>query len=132
VGEGFEPALDHVQRHRLREAGLCDRVLHHGLPALCVDRHEVRTAKTLGMNVTLIPYALGRALARFQPSTGFGLAVSPAIIAALAAHGPTALWATLAAATLLSAAAVTRSALGDRREGGTGGGSGRAAGRGSG
>ena len=51
---------------------------------------------------------LGRALARFQLSTGFGLAVSPAVITALAAHGPAALWAPLVAATLLSAAAVTR------------------------
>jgi MFS family permease len=49
---------------------------------------------------------LGRALARFQLSTGFGLAVSPAVITALASHGPAALWGTLAAATLLSASAV--------------------------
>jgi dipeptide/tripeptide permease len=49
---------------------------------------------------------LGRALARFQLSTGFGLAVSPAVITALAPHGPAALWAPLAAATLLSASAV--------------------------
>ncbi|MFG2098364.1 MFS transporter [Streptomyces sp. NPDC048612] len=49
---------------------------------------------------------LGRALARFETSTGFGLAVSPAAITALAPHGPTALWGSLAAATLLSAAAV--------------------------
>jgi hypothetical protein len=51
-------------------------------------------------------HALGRALARFQLSTGFGLAVSPAVITALAAHGPFALWASLAAATLASAVAV--------------------------
>ncbi|MFZ3492372.1 MFS transporter [Streptomyces sp. 5.8] len=49
---------------------------------------------------------LGRALARFQLSTGFGLAVSPAAITALASHGPSALWGSLAAATLLSASAV--------------------------
>ncbi|NUR93616.1 MAG: MFS transporter, partial [Nonomuraea sp.] len=49
---------------------------------------------------------LGRALARFQLSTGFGLAVSPAVITALAPHGPAALWGGLAAATLLSASAV--------------------------
>ncbi|MYW70058.1 MFS transporter [Streptomyces sp. SID8379] len=49
---------------------------------------------------------LGRALARFQLSTGFGLAVSPAVITALAPHGPVALWGSLAAATLLSAVAV--------------------------
>ncbi|MFF0521018.1 MFS transporter [Actinomadura nitritigenes] len=49
---------------------------------------------------------LGRALARFQLSTGFGLAVSPAVITALAALGPVALWGGLAAATLVSASAV--------------------------
>ncbi|WP_141575562.1 MFS transporter [Actinomadura sp. WMMA1423] len=49
---------------------------------------------------------LGRALARFQLSTGFGLAVSPAVITALAARGPAALWGGLTAATLLSASAV--------------------------
>jgi MFS family permease len=53
-------------------------------------------------------HVLGRALARLQLSTGFGLAVSPAVITALAAHGPAALWASLTAATLLSAVAVTR------------------------
>lgn len=49
---------------------------------------------------------LGRTLARFQLSTGFGLAVSPAVITALAPHGPAALWGGLAGATLLSASAV--------------------------
>ncbi|MGH3402616.1 MAG: MFS transporter [Streptosporangiaceae bacterium] len=53
-------------------------------------------------------HVLGRALARFQLSTGFGLAVSPAVIATLAPHGPAALWGSLAAATLLSACAVAR------------------------
>ncbi|RRS01508.1 MFS transporter [Glycomyces terrestris] len=52
------------------------------------------------------PHAIGRALARFQFSTGLGLAVSPAIITGLAALGPAALWGTLAAATLASATAV--------------------------
>jgi MFS family permease len=51
-------------------------------------------------------HVLGRALARFQLSTGFGLAVSPVVITALASHGEAALWGSLAAATLLSAAAV--------------------------
>ncbi|MGK5552588.1 MFS transporter [Actinomadura kijaniata] len=50
----------------------------------------------------------GRVLARFQLSTGFGLAISPAVITALASHGPVALWGGLAAATLLSASAVAR------------------------
>ncbi|SDP52079.1 Major Facilitator Superfamily protein [Streptomyces sp. cf386] len=49
---------------------------------------------------------LGRTLARFEFSTGFGLAVSPTVITALAPHGPTALWGSLTAATLLSASAV--------------------------
>ncbi|GAA4576509.1 MFS transporter [Planotetraspora kaengkrachanensis] len=52
--------------------------------------------------------ALGGALARFQLSTGFGLAVSPAVITALAPQGPAALWGSLAAVTLLSASAVKR------------------------
>ncbi|RJL35681.1 MFS transporter [Bailinhaonella thermotolerans] len=51
-------------------------------------------------------HLLGRALARLQLSTGFGLAVSPAIITTLASHGPAALWGGLSAATLLSATAV--------------------------
>ncbi|MFE6975865.1 MFS transporter [Streptomyces sp. NPDC057682] len=51
---------------------------------------------------------LGRALARFQLSTGFGLAVSPAVISALAPRGPAVLWGALATGTLLSATAVAR------------------------
>lgn len=51
-------------------------------------------------------HVLGRALARFQLSTGLGLAVSPAIITALAPLGPAALWGSLTTATLLSALAV--------------------------
>jgi MFS family permease len=50
----------------------------------------------------------GRALARFQLTTGFGLAASPAVITTLAPHGPAALWGSLAAATLLAASAVAR------------------------
>jgi MFS family permease len=53
-------------------------------------------------------HVLGRALARFQLSTGFSLAISPAIITALAARGPAALWVSLTAATLLAAAAIAR------------------------
>jgi len=52
--------------------------------------------------------ALGRALARFQLSTGFSLAIAPAVITALAARGPAALWISLTAATLLAAVAVAR------------------------
>jgi MFS family permease len=53
-------------------------------------------------------HVLGRALARFQLSTGFSLAISPAIITALAARSPAALWVSLTAATLLAAATVAR------------------------
>ena len=53
-------------------------------------------------------HVLGRALARFQLSTGFSLAIAPAIITALAARGPAALWVPLTAATLLASAAVAR------------------------
>ncbi|MET9654828.1 MFS transporter [Streptomyces sp. NPDC006460] len=49
---------------------------------------------------------LGRTLGHFQLSTGFGLAVSPAVITALAPHGPAVLWGSLSAATLLFAGAV--------------------------
>jgi MFS family permease len=53
-------------------------------------------------------HVLGRSLARFQLSTGFSLAIAPAVITALAARGPAALWVSLTAATLLAAAAVAR------------------------
>ncbi|WP_431772471.1 MFS transporter [Streptomyces cucumeris] len=53
------------------------------------------------------PHTLGRTLARFELSTGLGLAVSPAAITTLASHGPAALWGSLAGATLLSASAIT-------------------------
>lgn len=51
-------------------------------------------------------HVMGRAVARFQISTGLGLAVSPAVITTLAAHGPAALWGSLAATTFASAGAV--------------------------
>jgi hypothetical protein len=51
---------------------------------------------------------LGRALGRFALSTGFSLAVAPALITTLSTHGEAALWLPLAAATLLSSAAVSR------------------------
>jgi MFS family permease len=53
-------------------------------------------------------HALGRALARLQLSTGFSLAIAPAIITALATRGPAALWLSFTAATLLASAAVAR------------------------
>jgi hypothetical protein len=52
------------------------------------------------------PGRLGRELSRFQLSSGFGLAVSPAVITALAAVSPAVLWGGLAAATLGASAVV--------------------------
>ena len=51
---------------------------------------------------------LGRALARWQFSTGLGQAVAPAVLTALLAAGPAALWGGLAGATTLAAVAVHR------------------------
>ncbi|MFF0267125.1 MFS transporter [Kribbella sp. NPDC004536] len=52
------------------------------------------------------PQLLGRALARFQLSTGFSLAVAPAVVTTLAAHGKATLWLTLTTTTLLAASAI--------------------------
>ena len=80
-----------------------------GVSVLCTLGEIIYAGSSTALVVaTASEHVLGRALARFQLSTGFGLAVSPVVITALAAHGPAALWASLAAATLLSAAAVTR------------------------
>lgn len=83
-----------------------------GAPALaavsvvCTLGEIVYAGSATALVTHLAPaHVLGRALARFQLSTGFGLAVSPAVITTLASRGPAALWGTLAAATLLSAAA---------------------------
>ena len=65
-------------------------------------------SSTALVTATAPEHVLGRALARFQLSTGFSLAISPAIITALAARGPAALWVSLTAATLLAAAVVAR------------------------
>ncbi|MFF1905142.1 MFS transporter [Kitasatospora sp. NPDC058218] len=54
------------------------------------------------------PRLLGRALARWELSTGVGRALAPAVLTTLLAVGPGVLWPALAAATLLAAAAVTR------------------------
>ena len=80
-----------------------------GVSVLCTLGEIIYAGSSTALVVATAPeHVLGRALARFQLSTGFGLAVSPVVITALAAHGPTALWASLAVATLLSAAAVRR------------------------
>lgn len=90
--------------------------LGHGWAALavvlvsvvCTLGEIIYAGSATALVTALAPaHLLGRALARFQLSTGFGLAVSPAVITALAALGPVALWGGLAAATLLSASAVT-------------------------
>ena len=80
-----------------------------GVAVLCTLGEIIYAGSSTPLVVATAPeQVLGRALARFQLSTGIGLAVSPVVITALAAHGPIALWASLAAATLLSAGAVTR------------------------
>lgn len=87
-----------------------------GVSLLCTIGEIIYAgSSTVLVAATAPPEMLGRALARFQLSTGFGLAVSPAVITALAAHGPSALWASLAAATLLSAAVVSRDRVGRPR-----------------
>ncbi|HEY3503417.1 MAG TPA: MFS transporter [Actinocatenispora sp.] len=74
---------------------------------VCTIGEIIYAGSATALVTTLAPaHVLGRALARFQLSTGFGLAVSPAVITAVAAHGPAALWGGLATATLLSATAV--------------------------
>ncbi|MFI7599101.1 MFS transporter [Actinoplanes sp. NPDC049681] len=54
------------------------------------------------------PGALGRALARWQLSTGIGNAAAPAVLTALLSIGPGLLWGLLAGTTLAAAAAVRR------------------------
>ncbi|MYS06635.1 MFS transporter, partial [Streptomyces sp. SID6041] len=74
---------------------------------VCTLGEIVYAGSATALVTALAPaHALGRVLARFQLSTGFGLAVSPAALTALAPHGPAALWGGLAAATLLAASAV--------------------------
>lgn len=89
--------------------------LRHGLAALVIT--AVSVLCTLGevlyagsatalVAATAPPHALGRALARLQLSSGLGLAISPAVMTSLAAHGAATLWGSLAVATLLAATAV--------------------------
>jgi MFS family permease len=80
-----------------------------GVSVLCTLGEIIYAGSSTALVAATAPEReLGRALARFQLSTGLGLAVSPAIMTALAARGPTALWASLAVATTLAAAVVTR------------------------
>ena len=64
---------------------------------------------------TTPPEQLGRALSRFQLTTGLSLAGSPAVLMALLAWRSGALWGSMAAATLLAAVAVRRWGPDDRR-----------------
>ncbi|MFB7308296.1 MFS transporter [Streptomyces sp. NPDC056192] len=74
---------------------------------VCTIGEIIYAGSATALVTALAPaHVLGRALARFQLSTGFGLAVSPAVITALAPHGAAALWGSLAATTLLAASAV--------------------------
>ncbi|MFI6858936.1 MFS transporter [Streptomyces sp. NPDC050421] len=74
---------------------------------VCTLGEIVYAGSATALVTALAPaHVLGRALARFQLSTGFGLAVSPVVITALAPHGPAALWGSLATATLFSTGAV--------------------------
>ncbi|MFB6707850.1 MFS transporter [Streptomyces sp. NPDC056333] len=84
---------------------------------VCTIGEIIYAGSATALVTALAPaHVLGRTLARFQLSTGFGLAVSPAVITVLAPHGPAALWGSLAAATLLSASAVaTEKDQGGRR-----------------
>ncbi|KAB2389963.1 MFS transporter [Actinomadura montaniterrae] len=74
---------------------------------VCTIGEIIYAGSATALVTAIVPtHVLGRALARFQLTTGFGLAVSPAVITALAARGPAALWGGLAAATLVAASAV--------------------------
>lgn len=74
------------------------------------------TGSAVALIVATTPaHRLGRALSRFQLSSGLGAAASPAVLMALFAVGPGLLWASLAAATLVAAVAVRRWAPEDHR-----------------
>ncbi|MEU4731961.1 MFS transporter [Streptomyces sp. NPDC023588] len=74
---------------------------------LCTIGEIVYAGSATALVTVLAPaHVLGRTLARFELSTGFGLAVSPAVITGLAPYGPATFWGGLAAATFLSAGAV--------------------------
>jgi MFS family permease len=86
---------------------------HYAAPAVaavsivCTLGEILYAGSATALVTTLTPlHALGRSLARFQLSTGFGLAISPAAMTTLASHGPATLWTTLTTTTLLATAAV--------------------------
>lgn len=85
---------------------------------VCTLGEIVYAGSATALVTALAPaHALGRVLARFELSTGFGLAVSPAVITTLAPHGPGVLWGGLAGATLLSASAVAAEKDGAGKDG---------------
>ncbi|GGX79132.1 MFS transporter [Streptomyces anandii] len=78
-----------------------------GVTVVCTIGEILYAGSAAALVTALAPApVLGRALARFQLSTGLGLAVSPAVITALDSHGPAVLWGGLAAVTLLAASGV--------------------------
>ncbi|WBC13756.1 MFS transporter [Micromonospora sp. WMMA1998] len=82
---------------------------------VCTIGEIIYAGSAITLVTALTPaHVLGRALARFQLSTGIGLAVSPAVITALASRGSAVLWGSLAAATLLSASAVATEKVQER------------------
>ncbi|WP_327289682.1 MFS transporter [Streptomyces sp. NBC_01198] len=98
--------------------------LHHGLAApvitavsaLCTFGEVLYAGSATALvAATAPPQALGRALARLQLSSGLGLAISPAVMTTLAAHGSATLWGSLALATLAAAAAAGRHGRPPRR-----------------
>lgn len=60
------------------------------------------------VTATAPPHELGKALARWQLSTGIGQAIAPAALAALLSVSPDLLWGTLCTATVLAAAGIRR------------------------
>lgn len=84
---------------------------------LCTIGEIIYAGSATALVTAMAPaQVMGRTLARFELSTGFGLAVSPAVITALAPHGATALWGSLAAATLVSSAAVAKEKEKEKRK----------------
>ncbi|UIX35104.1 MFS transporter [Streptomyces sp. GQFP] len=84
---------------------------------LCTIGEIIYAGSATALVTAMAPaQVMGRTLARFELSTGFGLAVSPAVITVLAPHGATALWGSLAAATLVSSAAVAKEKEKEKRK----------------
>jgi MFS family permease len=63
---------------------------------------------------TTPPHLLGRALTRWQLSTGVGQAIAPAVLTAMLSSSPALMWGVLTVVTLLGAAAIHRGTPLDR------------------